>query len=365
MEIKNKIENLITIILKQKFNSIPQKQTIKYSSNGNLYIACPFCGDSKINFNKKRCCIYLDTLSYYCFNCSASGNLIYFFKYFGINSYNLLDLEKINLEIINKPKQTIINIFEKSDPIIIQELKSILIPYNEIIKFYNLIDPIGDAKLEILKRNLIINNKLKSSKEGNKLYILNTIEIEKEIYVSYINIKNINSKFKYYILNLEKIYKNIGKDFNSIKHIYEKYNRSLNIFNYLNLDLDKQFFVFEGELDSLLFEQLTNNQSIALSGASKELSNNLTNAIYFYDADETGFKKSVQILKENKNVFLFSKFCKDIFNLDIKQFKKLDFTDLILYLINKQNISLEEIKNKIQTNINNYISNNQLDIIFI
>jgi hypothetical protein len=365
MEIKNKIENLIAEILKQQFSSIPQKQTIKYASNGNLYIACPFCGDSKTNLNKKRCCIYLDTLSYYCFNCSASGNLIYFFKHFGIDSYDLLDLEKINLEITNKPKQTIIDIFEKSDLTIIQELKSILIPYNEIIKLYDLIDPIGDAKLEILKRNLITNDKLKSSKDGNKLYILNTIKIENELYISYINIKNINSKFKYYILNLEKIYKDTGKDFESIKHLYEKYNRSLNIFNYLNLNLDKQFFVFEGELDSLLFEQLTNIQSIALSGASKELSNNLINAIYFYDADATGLKKSIQTLKENKNIFLFSKFCKDVFNLNTKQFKKLDFTDLILYLINKQNMSLDEIKNKIKTNINNHISNNQLDVLFI
>jgi len=90
MEIKNKIENLIAEILKKQFSSIPQKQTIKYASNGNLYIACTFCGDSKTNLNKKRCCIYLDTLSYYCFNCSASGNLIYFFKHFGIDSYDLL-----------------------------------------------------------------------------------------------------------------------------------------------------------------------------------------------------------------------------------------------------------------------------------
>jgi len=359
------VEKIIKDILKQRFKDVTSKHDIKYSSNGIMYVACPVCGDSKKKLNKKRCAIYTDTFSYHCFNCGRGGTLLNLFTRFGYDYSKIPELENIKKQSERREEKNILNIFKNSDNNIIKEIESISIPYEDIIKVYELVDPTGGGKLELLKRRITFNEKLKTNKRGDRIFILNVINIDDKKLVTYINVKNLHGSIRYYNINLKKMYEDIGRDFNPVNQIYEKYQRSLNIFNYLNIKIDEMFFVFEGELDCILFEQISGTQSIALSGATKSISDSLETAVYFFDYDKTGISKSFYNLKNHKNVFLFSRFCKEIFNVDTKQFKKFDFTDFISFLINKKNIDFEEITEKIKNNFKKYISNNKYDLIFI
>jgi hypothetical protein len=115
------------------------------------------------------------------------------------------------------------------------------------------------------------------------------------------------------IYNFETLYKWI-KDVEEVTDIDISelviYNKLSYYFNILNIDFSYRITIFEGYLDSLFYPN-----SIGVVGVStnmKFLEINNLELQYFYDNDETGFKKSAQKIKEGRSVFLWKKLFNNI-----------------------------------------------------
>jgi hypothetical protein len=96
------------------------------------------------------------------------------------------------------------------------------------------------------------------------------------------------------------------------------YNKLSYFFNIMNIDFEKKVTLFEGFIDSLFYPN-----SVGMVGANTDdniLKSNNLDIQYFYDNDETGFKKATQKIKEGKSVFLWKKF----FNKIVEGRKNID-----------------------------------------
>ena len=131
------------------------------------------------------------------------------------------------------------------------------------------------------------------------------------------------------------------------KEIPEEINMLSQLFNICLIDYSKPVTLFEGPLDSFLF-----NNSIANAGANKNFPFDL-NVRYFYDSDKNGRKKSLEKIDNEKEVFLWEKLKRD---LELPDRPKWDLNDLMIYLRN----------NNVKTPyFENYFSKNKLDAIDI
>ena len=108
-----------------------------------------------------------------------------------------------------------------------------------------------------------------------------------------------------------------------------------------NIKLD----VFEGPLDSFLFKN-----SIGNAGATKRFPLDIP-VRYWYDDDDAGRKKSIEMINKNNQIFLWEKFKNDI---GLPYRKKWDLNEVMIWL--RKN-------NKGIPNFNMYFSDDPLDII--
>ena len=70
------IKDKIQVILNRSFKERYRQKIDFYSNRWNF--ACPCCGDSSTDIRKKRGNLFLDSLSYHCYNCG---------EHMGINSF--------------------------------------------------------------------------------------------------------------------------------------------------------------------------------------------------------------------------------------------------------------------------------------
>lgn len=335
--ILDNIENSIKIILNELFPNSNKSIIKKYYNRLNF--ACPFCGDSSINENKKRGNLYFDTLEYHCFNCGIHLNIYQLLKRLSIK-IKLSDLNKFyNID----RKKTFIESSIEIEPDLLFSIDELKNEY----KFYEIEK--NDIIYKYLKSRAIPTDKmmyfLKTLR--NELIILN-LDISSSKVISFF-IRNIFSK-KYKTISYDIINKDIKKT--TDENIILLYRKISTLFNIFNINFYEKIYILEGQFDSLFI-----NNSISISGLSNlnkiKKIDNLFDLYYILDNDDIGRKYAIKLISENKKVFLWNKYLKDnkINNTYIK-----DINDLILYS-KKHNIKL--------TNINEYFSNNKTDIIYL
>jgi hypothetical protein len=117
-----------------------------------------------------------------------------------------------------------------------------------------------------------------------------------------------------------------------IENIQANLDRLSGLFNIMNVDMNTPLTIVEGPIDSLCI-----SNAIALQGATK-LNNyfdDLKNVRFLFDNDKIGKEHSLNKLKSNKKVFLWSLYIK---KMNIKNKVKVkDINDLMkLNLFNKE-----------------------------
>lgn len=365
--IKSKIQE----ILKVKFAKDPYVKRKIDIFHDRWNFACPYCNDSRTDPRKKRGNLYLDNLHYKCFNCGHSTGINKFMSDFG---KELDNEDKIVVHEIQQSSKK----FEKrqtssQSSMSMNLLDKLAIPKPILFKQLELVSPYKNERASNYLKSRMITIKdwkyFAYNVKSDELYIMNISPNDRVIGYQIRQLNPNSLKQRYLSHRMSKIYKDVfDKDFNKIvemvllkeplgqKYIDEEdgvenisfnLDRLSGIFNIMNVDVGKTITILEGPIDSLGIDN-----AIALQTVSKNFDgffDNMDNVRYLFDNDKAGKKKSLQKLKEQKTVFLWTQYIDMIHTKE----KVKDVNDL-----QKMNLFNQEILEKC-------FSNDEFDAMYI
>lgn len=310
MNKKEKLINITETVLNKTFKQSAKQKVMVYTNRLNF--ACPFCLDSDVNLFAKRGNIYLEYNIYRCYNDGCKNSYMTLVKYLnqvdGLKQFDFNEIDELQTKTISRKNYK--KLAQKA-------LKKLLIPRDVFKQKYNLLEPSNGCFLfsELEKRRLLqFKHKFLMDIKKSRLFILNCDE----------NGDVLGYQIRNYVKGLPKYtthkYSEIIKDFPELNiHIIDEgiihdIDKKSVIFSIFEIDLEDELTVFEGPIDSFFYPS-----SVSFSGIKNAIID--TNYKYFFDNDETGLNKSIELLRKGFKVFLWNKFitnykqfvgCKDL-----------------------------------------------------
>ena len=348
-ELKNKIRSLVKAVVVQEHNH-PSKQMVK-EMPGRLSVACPYCGDSTTDMLKKRGNMYWDTLQYHCYNCNEHGDLNRFLKDFDLKLRESTD--RIDVIEYIKDKKVDIKQIETLKHGIYVKANEHAIDINDFKKHFGAksIEP-GDFPWFYL-RDRALHKKTSEflySNNGKNLWILNKTPDGKILSCQSRKLGKYKSRYLTY--DLAKLHEEMGREFPFTDEDKTALTKLSTLFNIMRIDMTRSVTIFEGPLDAMFMQ---NSIALATAGRSTTELDEIPTTRYMFDNDETGKKKMLEKLRNNKSVFMWSKFLSD-FKLNTYTIK--DLNDLVLKCYELKQV--EPLKK-----IEDYFTTSKLDALYI
>lgn len=341
-EFISEITPKIQEILKKVFPGNSSKQKIRVHKD-RISFAAPCCGDSAHDNYKKRGNIILEGKFknlYKCFNCGTCMSVQNFLKTYDQNiSLGMADY--ISDKARGFAKESSSNVSYLYDDETIDEYAIDREYFRQILNLTEC-NEYCYGKTYLINRRQYNFSKFMYSKQANKLFVLNLTKSGKIFGIQVRRFGDSNAKYKTY--SLQKIHEIILKDNVTVP---DDINELSMIFNILLVDYSNYVTVTEGPMDSFLIKN-----SIALCGAGKKVEFPFMTR-YLFDDDKPGREHAIEKIKEGYRVFMWENFKKD---LGIKSGKKLDMNDVIMWCYDN---------NKVCPKIDDYFSENELDLIMI
>lgn len=350
-EYKDEIKPLLQQVLDKEFPENAKKRKIKVYPD-RLNFACPLCGDSAHDSDKKRGNIGIRGQFrglYKCYNCEATMSVAKFFSRYkdiklSIDAQNYYNHNFKDASYISSRANEVTDMLFDTDKI--NELSIDREHFKMILNLSECNNPADNHN----GRNYLINrgqynfNKFLYSKSKNELYILNLTSKGKIFGMQIRQLSNKPGGQKYMSYNITKIRQMIGMQETEDSMEFDQLSL---IFNALLINYDKPIIATEGPMDAFLLPN-----AIAMCGGGKKIPLNFK-IYYMFDGDKPGINFAIEKLKEGSPVFMWDKFLKDN-NLPNKQ--KWDWNDVILY----------SRKNgfKIPT-LSQYFTDNKLDMFYL
>ena len=341
-EFISEITPKIQEILKKVFPGNASKQKIRVHKD-RISFAAPCCGDSAHDNYKKRGNIILEGKFknlYKCFNCGTCMSVQNFLKKYDQNiSLGMADY--ISDKARGFAKESSSNVSYLYDDETIDEYAIDREYFRQILNLTEC-NEYCYGKTYLINRRQYNFSKFMYSKQANKLFVLNLTKSGKIFGIQVRRFGDSNAKYKTY--SLQKIHEIILKDNVTVP---DDINELSMIFNILLVDYSNYVTVTEGPMDSFLIKN-----SIALCGAGKKVEFPFMTR-YLFDDDKPGREHAIEKIKEGYRVLMWENFKKD---LGIKSGKKLDMNDVIMWCYDN---------NKVCPKIDDYFSENELDLIMI
>jgi hypothetical protein len=345
----DRINSIILFALKKTFPDNINKQKV-YKYPGRITMSCPYCGDSN-DARKKRGNLYLDTLTYKCYNggCGVFKNLNQYTRDFEIQ--NMLSTDEIaEIAEISRSSVARKKIRNSIDFFFTENYKDVLIP-REVFKERLELEEVKGTFAEkwILNRNHSPDAKFLWDPRRKNLYLLNLTGDDS--FILGIQMRPIvkKSSSKYFTYKLSGIYKNLfGEKNPDIISKAEEVDPISSVFGFSTVDLDAMITTFEGPMDAWLCPN-----SIALCSINNQFPFDVSNKRWFLDGDKAGRTKSRELLDKGEQVFLWGKFLKEN---SFPDRDKWDLNDVVNYL--------RSTGKKIKR-LDNYFSADKWDIIEI
>lgn len=346
----DRVKGITSSALLKFFGDNPQRLKI-YQGGNRLNFCCPYCGDGK-DAKKKRGNLYLDTLTYKCYNggCGIFKNLNQFTRDFEINEMLTSD-EIAEIAEISRNSTLRKKIRNSLDYFFSENYNDILVDREKFKDKLNLVEVKGTfGEKWLVERNHSPDKKFLWDPKRRNIYLLNLSGDEEKILglqIRPIVKKNIGSK--YYTYKLSGIYKNLLNETNPETILKaEEVDPVSSVFGFSTVDLDSMITTFEGPLDAWLCPN-----AIALCSINNPFPFDVENKRWLLDGDEIGRKKSREFLEAGEQVFLWGKFLKEC---ELPERAKWDLNDVVNYVRS----SGKKIKR-----LDNYFSSDKWDIIDI
>jgi hypothetical protein len=318
----NYVENIIQQIL-NKAHTVPEKKIIKrYPNNQNptkLNFACPICGDSHTKMSLRRGHLFFSNLFFVCYNERESDSMSFtrLCKHFGIeidpqkkmDMYQYLDQnwtysKKDDFALQNLDKLIDIEFFMKH----IADHPTYLLNVKPIEKYSAQWRYLTERKIFNFTNVMQGNYKLSDKWTEPVIVMLNRAG-DKLLSIQLRNLKAQKEKRIYKFIDFQECYNMIHSEpLDEVEAV--GYNKLSAVFNFFNVDLDREVYVFEGFLDSLFFPN-----AIALVGLDTDISmfsEERVNMKFVLDNDTAGQKKAKQMIDKNNSVFLWRRLINDL-----------------------------------------------------
>ena len=363
-------------LLKKRFPGDAIRQQINDNDAEKLNFACPYCGDSKTDPNKKRGHFYLNTNNYKCYNdgCSVLVSANKFISYFA-KKYSLA-LPSLEQKVELKPVTTSKRKGSIIEFLINQEVGKKLLIFKDLVNRFSLSpcscadsqSPIGKyIKSRQLNRLPVFEQSCYYDSRQDKLYLFN-LDIKSGRVLGFA-IRRISSEWtgpKYDIKTYSELQKNgLIRDLDD--EFIQRVNSINNYFNILNIDFTKPVTITEGQIDAMFVRNC-----IATTGVSKgkQILDNLlvkNNTRILFDNDDAGRGASIDLLKKGYSVFLWANVISDLrkkYPADSKAIRNeiKDINDLFKYLSTKDPALNFDSFNGF---IDNYFSNSVFDLLSV
>lgn len=349
-----KICDTLQEIVNEKFINSNEKRRINFDLDGRINFACPYCGDSQRDERAKRGNIYKANFNFKCYNCSEFRSFRSFLKDFhkedGFDVGELAHLRELSEEIAVSSTGNFSGSAGRGF-IQLMFISEYGIPRADIMQRgkYAEVTRVPEIYKILQERKQIPENgdfrHFAYCYYSNSLIFLNlTKDRNHVIGLQHRFMKPRPGQIRFMSYTYSDIWKklfdiDIKQD---IKDLMDKFSQ---IYNILGVNLGFPVTIFESSIDS---HHLSN--SAAMWGASKRIY--IPGWRYFFDnsrIDKAGQKAAMNALEAGMSVFLWDKFLDDY-----PQFENCkDLNDIF----KKETIS--------ENLINQYFSNNPLDLIYI
>lgn len=377
LDVSYTVVKFVEDVLKKRFPGDPLRQKINDTDEDKLNFACPYCGDSLTDPNKKRGHLYLSTQTYKCYNdgCSTWVPLEKFISKFALKyTLGVPGVEKKKVEY--KPATSIKKKGFLIEFLINREVGKQLLVFSEVVDRFSLI-PCKDAEADspigifIEKRKI---NKLPVFEQScyydsrqDKVYIFN-LDIKSGKVIGFA-LRRINDDYpgpKYDIKNYTEFKKNglvpdLDEDF------ITQVNSLNNYFNILNINFTQKITITEGQIDSMFVRNciattgVTKSKQLLASLVTKE------NSRIFFDNDRAGKEASIELLMKGYSVFLWNLLITDLrktypaltkeINTKVK-----DINDLFRFMLNRQpSLTFNEFNET----LDKYFSDSAFDLLLV
>lgn len=307
-ELKRGIEN----ILSRVFTADAVKRSVREYPD-RLNFACPYCHDSSRNRYKKRGNVYMDDLSFHCYNCGVHEGLYRFFSSFGeplppgvVDT--LSEMKEGRMARRNAERNGVV------DNGTFRLLDGMAIGRDALKEALHLMEVSPDGTpgmYAYLKGRNIPEERFPNflyKPMFNELYVLNLANNGTNVVGAQVRSFD-PSKPKYRSQNIETLYRitvfgfpGEGLDPDTVDDL----NKLSLIYNALNFNIGgREIYVFEGGIDSFFLPN-----SLGQCGVRKDVPwlDSLSNVVYFFDNDDAGRERSAHKLKDGHKVFLWGKF---------------------------------------------------------
>lgn len=342
------IKDKLQLILNRSFKEPYKRKIDVYHDRWNT--CCPFCGDSRTDIRKKRGNLYLDSLSFHCYNCGSHMGINSLLKHFG---EELSIEDKVQVHEIQQNSKRFERRTSSQSSMTFTLLEKLAIPKQIFFKTYSITSPY---------KNEFASNYLKSRKidikdwkyfafnqSTKELYILNITPEDRVIGYQIRQLDPNSKKARYLSRTISKIYEeSFHKDLLEItekllkkEELGEKYideedgmeniianlDRLSGFFNVMNINMSRPLTIVEGPIDSLGIDNC-----IALQGATKtyDFFDKVENVRFLFDNDKVGKEMAIKKLKDHKTVFLWENYLNMIKpNIKIKDVNDLQKAGLL------------------------------------
>jgi len=352
-----------------------RKWKIKEHSD-RLQYSCPVCGDSESAPGRKmRGTLYWKNLMHICFNetkCNCSFITL---------------LKKFNVEIDLQQKVNIYNYvdsnitYKKDDDNFVIDNLDKLIDIDFLSEYLNTHSETQFSNFEPVKKNSAVYQYLKYDRlitnfeniyqavfhitakwKENVIVILNKSG-KKVLGFQLRNLKYGDKRF-FKIYNFEKIYNIIHQNDTLDELEAIGYNKISNFYNILNVNWDKPVTIFEGYLDAQFYHNSIGAIGINSIDEMSFLMNDNLDLQFFFDQDNIGVSKALDMLEKGHKVFLWQKLNKDL----IANKKDKYQAEQYCLKIKDLNKLVQEMKNPDAVNklkLQNYFSNSIFDKLYL
>lgn len=327
-----KVKNILSHILSHRFPGDTERQRIVTGSNGRLNFCCCYCGDSHDNPRKKRGHYYSNWMYFKCYNggCEKYVDLVSMASDFGV-SHMFTDEELSSMKIsIAESREA-----SKHEKLLRQEIslnvlvdtnfEEVLVPRKELMQSLGLMEvhqrsPIG---IYLSKRLQTVDERFAWDYKKKRLFIFN-LDPSKQWIFSLQTRQFDNDNAKYLTYSLSSMWSKMmnNKDEEFLEKM-RKYDHISTIFNVLTISFNHVVTLFEGPLDSFLFQN-----SVGMCSINNSWPFDIDNYRWFQDNDEAGKKKALEALNNGRSIFMWKKFIDD-FELHGKKIK--DYNDIVVY----------------------------------
>jgi len=325
----NRINLLIGEILSKEFHGNPLKQRI-YTMGSRLNVSCPYCGDSH-DPRKKRGNFYLDKQFFKCYNggCGVYKSSISFYKDFGV--LNKLTKEEFDwcksiIDENRSEKRTFLGSFTDISLFFEDDINPYLIPREDFMEKLGLKEIAGQKIERYLKRrHQRADDKFAWDPKRERIFLFNLTPDKKIFGLQIRNMDSIKGSPKYLTYKLSVIWnKLLNQKDESFLDACKKIDPISYVFNVASLDFGKDITIFEGPMDSWLWAN-----SVALCSVENKFPFDVENVRFWYDWDQAGISKSIELLTSGFRVFNWGKFLEDH---DITKNRKWDLNDMVVHL---------------------------------